>query len=378
MKKANFSFVWNRKKRLNKHEQGAVDIYCYIDGKARFISTGVNVAETEWDNKRRRVSKDHSNSVKLNVHLSRMKNKLEEYELSQLNNKGEFTFVDLGKFSFNGEVKRRSFLDWLKKEIEADTTVKGGTTTYRLNMLEKFRAAAGDGDVTHESLRKFTNYMASEGLKASTQQKLHNQLRKFVTIAAHEKIIKENPYKIYKIKRPVYDQKQCLWYKDLDTLWNLQYPVDSGINIARLRFLFSCYTGLRISDNKNLTWDQVRDGQLFVKMQKTEHTVVVPLDVLRDDKGNITNRPQMILEAIGKQGRKVFPYMPDQTVNKYLKRIGIDAEIPFPLNFHTSRHTFCTLIAHQMGSPYKVMQYAGLQKVDTAQVYVNLSTLFTR
>ncbi|MFP4367283.1 MAG: hypothetical protein ACOCU3_01220 [bacterium] len=49
MTKISYSLVFNRRKRLNKKGQGAIEIYCYQDTKKIYINTGVSVAKTEWD-----------------------------------------------------------------------------------------------------------------------------------------------------------------------------------------------------------------------------------------------------------------------------------------------------------------------------------------
>jgi len=374
MKKATFSLTFNRKKRLNKEGKGTIDIYCYADGRAKHINTGVAILPDEWDGKRKVVC-SHPNATKLNIMLSGMLNKIEDHELSIHNQRGEFTFDDLRKFSFNGS--KNNFIDWLRKEIEEDNTVAPGTRAYRFNMLDKLSDAAGGSlpfsRVNYEIIKRFNNHMVSQGLNPSTQAKLHNQLKKFCTIAVHEDIIKKNPYDIYRIKKPVYNQKKVLWFPDLDRLWKLEYPADSDIELVRMKFLFSCYTGLRISDNTNLSWNQVRGGKLFVKMQKTARPVVVPVNVL-------DIRAQAILDKakrLSGDQEKVFPYIHDQRVNTLLKKIGTDAEIPFPLTFHAARHTFCTLVAHRTGSVFEVMRFSGISKVETAMCYVNLNKMYS-
>ncbi len=105
-------------------------------------------------------------------------------------------------------------------------------------------------------------------------------------------------------------------------------------------------------------------------MKKPSKPVVVPVNVIDD-------RAQLILEkAKAFNLETVFRPMSDQVANRHLKIIGVDAKISTPLNFHVSRHTFCTLAAHKTGSVFKVMEYAGLYGVDTAMIYVNLSKLY--
>jgi site-specific recombinase XerD len=68
--------------------------------------------------------------------------------------------------------------------------------------------------------------------------------------------------------------------------------------------------------------------------------------------------------------------MPDQKVNFHLKTVSVDCNSPFPLTFHVARHSFCTRIAMQTGSVFEVMRYAGILKIDTAMIYVNLAKMF--
>ncbi|MFW5835552.1 MAG: phage integrase SAM-like domain-containing protein, partial [bacterium] len=120
-----------------------------------------------------------------------MISKIEDYELSIVNERGEFNLVnDLKDFSLEGQSSQNNIISWLQDQIEADNTVTPGTTGYRKTMLNKFIAAVGDelkaSQVNHEAIIRFDNYMAKQNLTSSSRSKLHNQLRKFLTIARHQ------------------------------------------------------------------------------------------------------------------------------------------------------------------------------------------------
>ena len=117
MAKTNISLLFNRKDRLNKNNKGAIEIYCYLDGKTKFFNTGFYIDETEWDKKRREVNKSHSNATKMNILLSRMKSQIEEYELSILNERGNFTFSDLKEYVPGGKNSRNNFCRFHLKRI---------------------------------------------------------------------------------------------------------------------------------------------------------------------------------------------------------------------------------------------------------------------
>lgn len=376
MDKANFSLVFNRRRRLDKKGKAAIEIYCYHSGRIKYLNTGISVPPGQWDEKKGLVGRENPNYIKLNDFLKKRIAVLEDYELTTINEMGEFTFTDIERFSWNGGSPKKNFIDWLRQEIDTDATVTAGTRRYRFNMLDKLIQVVGNdlpaSRVNYETVKTFNNHMAAEGLKIATIQKYHNQLKKFIGIAVHEGIVRNNPYKAFRIKKPAYDLRKCLWYPELDRIWELEYPDDSTIELVRLKFMLSCYVGLRISDNEQLCWSHFRDGKIFLKMQKTVRPVVIPVNILGERAGIILDKAKRLYRS----PERVFKEVPHQIVSRCLKQISIDSKMPFPLHFHVSRHSFCTLVANKTGSVFKVMEYAGLYKIDTAMIYINLSKIY--
>jgi len=368
-----FRPVFNRKKRaLEAEDKAPIHIYCYLgpdDKHRRYIPTGILVCKADWDERRHRVRNSHHNQIKYNQRLIKMVNDLEELMLTTVENTGIFRAEDLDRYANKDDAN--SFISFLEREVREDSTVAPGTTVYRKAMIRRLEAAVGDitlKALRYDTIERFDKALASEGLQVSTIQKYHRQLRKFIGVAIKKGLVKDNPYDDFRVRRPPRSLRKCLWHDDLDALWALSYS--NMYDVVRLKFLFSCYTGLRISDVSALKWDDLRNGKIILKMKKTGQPVIIPLGVLSD-------RPNEILEMMkDKDAQYVFPRLSDQVTNRELKRIGMDAGIPFPLTFHVSRHTFCTMVAHNTGSVFKVMEYAGIYKVDTAMTYINLARMF--
>lgn len=129
-------------------------------------------------------------------------------------------------------------------------------------------------------------------------------------------------------------------------------------------FLFSCFSGLRISDIRRLKWTHIynRSGRKEIRlvMAKTKREVIVTLS-------------KMALKYLPKQnGSKwVFPELPRYT-GPLLKEWGTAAHISKHFTYHSSRHTFATLLIEYGADIYTVSQLMGHTNIKTTEIYARL------
>lgn len=140
-------------------------------------------------------------------------------------------------------------------------------------------------------------------------------------------------------------------------------------------FLFACYTGLRISDIKSLTYGDIREEQttqgerIYVirkMMVKTRKNVGVPLSnkALQYLPDNFTQHPK---------SERVFCDLPTEgSINNMLKTWAKDAQVNKVVTFHTSRHTFATLALTLGADIYTTSKLLGHQNVRTTQIYAEV------
>lgn len=136
-------------------------------------------------------------------------------------------------------------------------------------------------------------------------------------------------------------------------------------------FLFSCLTGLRFSDVKALTWNNLQpygDGSIYIKlrMQKTKQFVNNPVS-------------SEALELIG-YGREsnvpeglVFPGMKVSLTQTILPKWLVEAGISKHITYHSSRHTFGSLQVEAGTSIYVVQKMMAHRNIATTQIYSELS-----
>lgn len=131
-------------------------------------------------------------------------------------------------------------------------------------------------------------------------------------------------------------------------------------------YLFSCFSGLRISDIRLLKWKNIvtEDGQVFATlfMQKTGKELRIPLP----------GKAIEIMPVRGNDEDYVFPLPSNPTIEDNLKKWAEAAEIKKHLTFHTARHTYATLLLTLGADLYTVSKMLGHTNIATTQIYAKV------
>lgn len=138
---------------------------------------------------------------------------------------------------------------------------------------------------------------------------------------------------------------------------------------VKFSFLFCCFTGLRWIDVSNLRWKNIQKlennmYQIEIIQQKTKEPVYIPLsdNALKwlPDKG------------INGFENKVFPFGDRSIVYDYLHKWVKAAGINKNITFHSSRHTYATLLLYYGADIYTVSKLLGHTNVKTTQIYAKI------
>lgn len=127
-------------------------------------------------------------------------------------------------------------------------------------------------------------------------------------------------------------------------------------------FLFSCFTGLRLSDVRNLKWSDIRNGVIFLRQHKTGEFVQVPIG---------KNAAKFLRDN---DSEKVFHDFPScevwftQKLKDWVAKAGIKKKV----SFHVARHTFATLALGNGADLFTVSKLLGHTKITTTQIYAKV------
>ncbi len=267
------------------------------------------------------------------------------------------------------QVKRKegSFIKYFENVTQLKKDAKKGYFSYRSTLL-KLKAFAQDKDISfrevdEDFIERFKIFLL-EKVKVNTANSYLNKFSAVLYKAVREKIISYNP--TAGLKRPQREEKERVYLTEEEIQNLIAAPCDK-IDVKRA-FLFSCFTGLRISDIQKLTWNEIREGKIHFMQKKTGGFEYIPLS---DTAKNIlypSNDSNIIPLPTG----RVFNLSSKGRVNMALKLWTIKAEIKKHITFHTSRHTFATLALTKGADLYTVSKLLGHKNIATTQIYAQI------
>ena len=261
--------------------------------------------------------------------------------------------------------------DYIQQQI--DSYRKRGHAEYA-NTLDKIRSwltrynkRISLRKITPEYALNFVQYLRDSKLSDSTIYVYFSNLNSLLNFAYRQGLVVENP--LHRID-PVLKPKRPETTREYLTLDELRKLIQTPIYNEEIKnaFLFSCFTGLRISDIENLTWDNVKptnDGgwQVEERQMKTRKIVVIPL----------SENAMAFLPTRGKGEEKVWKKLPSRSeIGRHLKSWVKAAEITKHITFHCARHTNATLLITYGVGIYTVSALLGHTDISTTQVYAKI------
>lgn len=132
-------------------------------------------------------------------------------------------------------------------------------------------------------------------------------------------------------------------------------------------FLFSCFTGLRQSDVRNLKWENINEGMINLQQQKTGGKVSIPLV---QTALNIIKPTDNILPL---PGVNVLSLIENRTmINRALVKWFKAAEVKKRAYYHMSRHSFAILYLDKGGDIYTLSKLLGHKSIKTTEIYAQV------
>lgn len=193
-------------------------------------------------------------------------------------------------------------------------------------------------------------------------------LRNALNMAVREDVIPSNPLYMLSPQERVKAPETQRSYLTIEEVQRLEVTPCKH-ELEKRAFLFSCYCGLRISDVRKLKWsDLIYEGDqchLNIVMQKTRTPLYLPLS-----KKALRWIPDQIIE---KPDAPLFPKLQEWVDAKHILKPWMNAAgITKPITFHSSRHTYATMLLTLGVDIYTVSKLLGHRRIETTQIYAKI------
>ncbi len=267
-----------------------------------------------------------------------------------------------------------TFYDYYNAFVERmRSTLSHGTimaymNTY--NALKAYRQIIDITDINLTFIEDFDIFLRDvRGNEDGGRANKHKHLKTIILDMVKHDLPIKNPYPLFKM--PKCKVKETYLEKaEIELFRNLynRLPKTEMLFKCLEMYLFSCYCGLRLSDVVTLQWNHIdlEKGLIIKKQVKTKAEVKAPLF---EKAREILMRVLPSKSKIGSEdvvfGDYCYPY-----INKKLKELAVMAGIKKHLTFHSSRHTFATLLVMDGVSIYKIQKFLGHKSVNMTERYL--------
>lgn len=259
------------------------------------------------------------------------------------------------------KLKKASFIDFFKAVGDkkgANTKVAWDSTLKHIILFHGKKLTFEN--VTEAWLEKFIIYLLNEVSQNSAityLQKISTALNQAVKL----KIISYNPYHHITTLKKREMEVIFLEREEITKIMQTEFYNDEVKNA----FLFGCYTGLRFSDIQSLKWENIKNNRIHITQTKTKSLAFIP----------INHNAQNILEIQSNKpnNKEVFSlFESNSSVNRTLRKLIKKAGIEKNVSFHSSRHTFATLLISSGANIYTVSKLLGHKDIKSTLVYAKV------
>ncbi len=270
--------------------------------------------------------------------------------------------IELGNTK-NGLVSRQlqkaNFIDYFKTIANKKDKNTKATWDNTLKHLIEFQGKKlSFENVTTNWAENFLNYLKSE-LSTNSVLTYFNKINAALNQAVKEKIIVDNPIKY--IDRPKKEETEIVFLtkEEIQEIISTNFFDDEVKNA----FLFSCYTGLRISDIKLLKWKYIKEGRIQITQTKTKNAVYIPLN---QNALHILNKQKHNKEFVFKLSEHT------SSINRTLQKLIAKTEIKKEVHFHVARHSFATLLVSSGVNIFTISKLMGHKDIQSTLIYAKV------
>ena len=287
---------------------------------------------------------------------------------------------------------KRKVVSLIDLFIEAESVRRSWSERHRANIrtarmhLADYSQSATLEDISEKWVAGFiTHLTAKRGLLNGSVDKTLRILKSALYWAQGQGLYEKDYRRFFEVRLKGIDSNRAevyLTWEELSRLASVELRLHSE-RVARDLFCFLCFTGLRYSDLKKLTHDNITPTSIRYYAQKTDQLIEVDINdharaILDKYKGEETPLPPMAEQRLNRTLKSVCEQAginAPVTRLRYSGRQRIEETLPKyeVVTSHIGRHTF-VVQALTLGIPSEVIRkYTGHKTEKTMRPYVAIA-----
>ena len=355
----------------------------YKDKRRKYQSLGISVNAKYWNFKDNCLKEDCPNYELLQLIIDTELGKIKRKALENRLEGKVFTATTLLETTDKPPVKTvgEYYLQYIES-LKAENRIRyAGMYLVSYNSFIKFNKHLDIpfSDIDIAWLKRYEQWMKSQNFAINTIGTRLRHLRTIFNHAIDMKLITTDayPFRAYKVsKMSQQTAKRALSKEDITNIIN--YKGRSELEILAIDlFTFSYFTaGINFIDMALLKLENIMDKRIVYYRHKTKKQIIIPLqpkavELIEKYRGGTYLFP--ILSSFHKTEVQKADRLHKVLgkVNKYLKRIGEELNLPIPLTTYVARHSYATVLKRSGVSTSIISESLGHSSERITQVYLD-------
>lgn len=356
------------------------------DGKKKYQSLGISIHPQFWDFEKNKPKRHCPNKELIQRLINDKISELSDRILELKAEDKDFTATNLIKQN-KQSAKKYTVQDLFKSHIS--TLEQQNRRKYASTFKELERSLIGFNghldiyfsDIDIEWLRGYENYLKFNGLKLNSIGIRMRTLRVLCNKALDDGVIKaeQYPFKNYKVAKLSEETvKRSITKEDIEKV--IAYKTDNKYTQLAIDLFYFSYlcAGINFKDMAFLTRENIIENRLVYVRKKTKKLIKIPIQAKALDIINKYSRGN---------GKYLFPILADfhktdiqqinrlnkvlKIINKRLKAIGKELNLPIDLTTYVARHSFATVLKRSGVSTSIISESLGHSSEKVTQYYLD-------
>ena len=356
------------------------------DGKRKYLSLGVSIHPQYWDFEKNKPKRNCPNKELIQKLINNQIDKYEEQVLSWKAANKEFTIAALIE-KVNGTSDKCfvcSLFDAHIRQLNQEGRLKYASTFKELkNSMTEYNKGLDIylSEIDVVWLKNYEAWLKSKGLADNSIGVRFRTLRVLYNKAINDGIVKQElyPFKTYKVSK-LHEEtvKRSITKQDIEKIINYKsndkYKI---LSVDLFCFSYMC-AGINFKDIAYLTRSNFIDNRLVYYRKKTRKLIRIPVqnkawDIIR--KYENANNPYLfpILSDYHKtdiqRANRLNKVL--RKVNKRLKEIGKELNLPIDITTYVARHSFATVLKRSGVSTSIISETLGHSSEKVTRIYLD-------